>query len=196
MLNLNGKRLILASISPRRAALLKLIGLDFEVIDSKFNEQNECYTIPEIHVLEFAQKKALKVAENIKEGIIIGADTIVVLKDKILGKPRNTEEATEMLHQLSGKTHSVYTGFAIVDKPSGNMVSEFERTQVTFRHLEAGEIGRYVQTENPLDKAGAYGIQDKSAIFVDKVNGCFYNVVGFPITKFYVSLRAFLKKIK
>ncbi len=195
MLNLYGKKLILASISPRRAQLLRLIGLEFEVRDSQVNECNETYSIPEVHVLELAQKKALKVAENLKEGLIIGADTIVVIDNNILGKPRNTSQAAEMLRQLSGRIHTVYTGFAVVDKPSGMMICDYEKTQVTFRSIGNEEIEQYIKTDNPLDKAGAYGIQDKSAIFVNKVNGCFYNVVGFPLTKFYVLLRSFCNKI-
>jgi len=194
MLNLNGKRIILASISPRRSQLLKLIGLEFEVVDSQVDENYQEYSIPEVHVLELAQKKALKVADAFDDGIIIGADTIVVLDDKILGKPENEGQACEMLRQLSGRMHTVYTGFALVEKPSGKMISEYERTQVTFRSIGEDEIEQYVKLENPMDKAGAYGIQDKSAIFVSKVNGCFYNVVGFPLTRFYVSLRSFLNK--
>lgn len=190
LLNLNGKRIILASLSPRRAQLLKLLGLQFEVIDSKVDEDKEIYTIPEVHVLELARKKALKVAENIKDGLIIGADTVVVLNNKIYNKPGNAKEAKQMLSELSGNTHVVYTGFAIVEKPSGALVSEYERTQVHFRDLNEDEIEHYVQTEAPMDKAGAYGIQDRSAVFVDRIDGCFYNVVGFPLTKFYRTLKS------
>ncbi|MFQ5605542.1 MAG: Maf family protein [bacterium] len=195
MLDLNSKKLYLASKSPRRAQLLKLIGLPFEVIDSHYDESDETYTIPEVQVMELAQKKAVKVAENIKEGLIVGADTVVVLENDILGKPAHADEALKMLLQLSGRTHTVYTGFALVDKPSEMMHSDFQRTRVTFRKIHQHEIEHYIKTDNPLDKAGAYGIQDKSAIFVEKIDGCFYNVVGFPLTKFYLSLSAFLNKI-
>jgi septum formation protein len=192
--NLNSKRLILASSSPRRAQLLKLIGLEFEIIDSKFNERDEVYTIPEVHVLELAEKKARKVAENINDAIIVGADTIVVLNNHMLGKPRTANEAREMLRTLSGKTHTVYTGLAIVDKPSEEMVSDYQRTRVTFRELNDREIEQYVKTKNPMDKAGAYGIQDQSAVFVSKIEGCFYNVMGFPLAKFYQTLQTFLQR--
>lgn len=192
MISLNGKRLILASSSPRRAQLLKLIGLEFEVVASQLNEDEEIYTIPEVHVLELAQKKALKVAETIDDGVVVGADTIVVLEGEILGKPASAREAHKMLRQLSGKTHTVYTGFALVERPSGNMLSDYERTQVTFRELTEEEIARYVNTESPLDKAGAYGIQDQSAVFVTRVHGCFYNVMGFPLAKFYTRLQSFI----
>ncbi|HEX9652136.1 MAG TPA: Maf family protein [bacterium] len=193
LVNLNGKRLILASGSPRRSQLLKLIGLDFEVIDSKVNERDEEYTIPEVHVLELAQKKAQKVAENITDGIIIGADTIVVLDNEILGKPDSATAAQKMLRQLSGQTHRVYTGFALIERPSGTILSDYEQTQVTFREIADDEIAHYVATESPLDKAGAYGIQDQSAVFVSRIDGCFYNVMGFPLAKFYWRLQSFLK---
>ncbi len=192
MLDLKGKKLILASKSPRRAQLLKLLDLEFEVVESGVDENNEAYEIPEVHVLELAQKKAGKVAENIKDGLVLGADTIVVLDGRILGKPADRKQAHEMLRLLSGRRHTVYTGFAVIDLPSGKTVSDYERTEVYFRELSEGEIARYVETESPLDKAGAYGIQDLSAVFVDKVEGCFYNVVGFPVTKFYITMKTFL----
>jgi septum formation protein len=168
-----------------------LLRLEFEVIDSQLDEDNESYTMPEVHVLELARKKAAKVAENIRDGLIVAADTIVVIDRDILGKPENRKEACKMLARLSGRRHTVYTGFAIIDHPSGKEVSDYEKTEVFFRELSNEEIGRYVETENPLDTAGAYGIQDLSAIFVDKVEGCFYNVMGFPVTKFYIALRSF-----
>ncbi len=193
MFDLKGKKLILASKSPRRAYLLGLLGLDFEVMDSQVEEADEKFTMPEVHVLELAQKKALKIAEKVNDGFVVGADTIVVLNGKIFGKPKEKNQALEMLKYLSGKTHAVYTGFAIVEKPTGRMVSEYERTLVTFRKLEDQEIEDYINTESPLDKAGAYGIQDQSAIFAERIEGCFYNVVGLPLTKFYVTFRNFVK---
>ena len=192
-LNLDVKKLILASASPRRENLLKMIGFDFEVVDSQVDEQSEVYTIPEVHVLELAQKKALKVAEKIKSGLIIGADTIVVLNNIILGKPKDAKQAKEILRQLSDRTHTVYTGFAIVEKPSGEMVSEFEKTLVSFRKLADEEIVRYIQSGSPLDKAGGYGIQDQGALFVEKIDGCFYNVMGLPVTKLYQALGKFIR---
>ena len=181
-------KLILASTSPRRANLLRMIGFDFEVVDSQVDEQSEVYTIPEVHVLELAQKKALKVSEKVSNGLIIGADTIVVLGDQILGKPKDSKQATEILGQLSGRTHIVFTGFAIVDKPSGQTVNEFERTLVSFCELGDAQIEDYVKSGSPLDKAGGYGIQDQGALFVEKIDGCFYNVMGLPVTKLYRAL--------
>ncbi len=192
-LNLDGKKLILASASPRRENLLKMIGFDFEVVDSQIDEQSEVYTIPEVHVLELAQKKALKVAEKISSGLIVGADTIVVLNNQILGKPKDAKQAKEILKQLSDGTHTVYTGFTIVDKPSGEMLSEFEKTLVSFRKLEKEEISQYVKSGSPFDKAGGYGIQDQGALFVEKIDGCFYNVMGLPVTKLYQALGKFVR---
>lgn len=192
LLNLNGKRLVLASASPRRAYLFELVGFDFEVMVSDVDEDNEEYSMPEVHVLELSQKKAWKVAETIKDGLIVGADTIVVLDKEIFGKPGNADEAAQMLRRLSGRTHTVYTGFTIIEKPGGKIASDYDRTDVRFRHLSQQEITEYVKTRNSLDKAGAYGIQDQGALFVSGVNGCFYNVMGFPVTKFYETLRRFL----
>ncbi|MFQ5649906.1 MAG: Maf family protein [bacterium] len=193
LLNLNGRPLILASGSPRRASLLKLVGFEFEVKASQLDERNEAYAVPEVHVLELSQKKAWKVAETIKDGLIVGADTIVVLDSQILGKPDSPAQAREMLRRLSGYTHTVYTGLAIVAQPGGRTISDYEKTDVTFRNLSDTEIEQYVETKSPLDKAGSYGIQDQGALFVSKVNGCFYNVMGFPLSKFYSLLRSFVK---
>jgi septum formation protein len=193
LLHLNGKKLILASGSPRRSSLLSLVGFNFEIITSDINEDDEKYTIPEVYVLELSQKKAARVAEKINDGFIVGADTIVVLDDKILGKPRNAKHAKKMLQTLSGRTHTVVTGFSIIEKPSGRVVNEYEKTDVTFRELSEDEIDAYVKTKSSLDKAGAYGIQDHGAVFVSRVNGCFYNVMGFPISRFYASFQSFIQ---
>ncbi|MFQ5640139.1 MAG: Maf family protein [bacterium] len=192
MLSLNNKKLILASSSPRRAQLLNLLGLAFEVRDSFFDEESESFSIPEVQVLDLAHKKASRVAENIRDGLVVGADTVVVIDDLILGKPKDKKDALHMLKQLSGRSHTVYTGFAIIEHPSGQAVSDYDKTEVFFRDLSDEEIEHYVDTESPMDKAGAYGIQDESAVFVDKIEGCFYNVVGFPLTKFYTTLKSFL----
>jgi len=191
----HGKKIVLASKSPRRAALLKQIGFEFSILASDIDENGEEYSIPEVHVLDLAHKKAEKVAETINDGIIIGADTIVVVNDKILGKPENAVQAAQMLRELSGETHIVFTGFSILEKPSGKYVNEYVRTRVSFRDLSEDEINAYLETESPYDKAGAYGIQDFSAIFVDKIDGCYFNVMGFPISKFYESIKQFVKNL-
>lgn len=187
-------KLILASKSPRRAHLLSLIGFEFDVrpshVDENFIQENN----PGKHVQALSLVKAKQVARTVKSGIVVGADTIVVLDGKILGKPSSPEEAGRMLQTLSGRTHHVYTGFTIIEMPGGRTESDFEMTSVRFRKLMNWEIENYVNTQNPMDKAGAYGIQDQSAVFADRIEGCFYNVVGFPLTKFYVTLMDFVKK--
>lgn len=192
MLGMGDKKVLLASGSPRRKQLLELIGMQFEVRESGYDEDSASYALPEVHVLELSEKKAAAVAENITKALVIGADTIVVLRGEILGKPRDPGEAKTMLKRLSGKTHTVYTGFAIMDLASGRVANDYEKTEVSFRTLSDVEIDAYVATSSPLDKAGAYGIQDTSAVFVSRIEGCFYNVVGFPLTKFYTSLCSIL----
>lgn len=193
LLNLNGTKIILASGSPRRKSLFELMGFNFEVITSNVDENEEEFVYPEVKVLELSYKKAMRVAENVSEGIIVGADTTVVLDDEVLDKPENEKQAKTMLRQLSGHTHTVYTGFTMLKKPDGRSVSEYDKTEVTFRDLDDDEIDAYIATKSPFDKAGGYGIQDFGALFVQKVNGCFYNVMGFPVTKFYSTMRRFLE---
>ena len=191
--NLVEKPVILASKSPRRAELLKLIGLSFKVIPGDIDERSIYIPVPDHHVLTLAAKKARKVGESIDEGIIIGADTIVVIKGDILGKPENEEEAREMLRKLSGQSHEVFTGFAFLDRPTDQIMTGYDRTTVTFRKLSDDEIESYIKTGNPMDKAGAYGIQDESAVFVKRIEGCFYNVVGLPLSRFYCTFLEFCK---
>ncbi|NIA29372.1 MAG: septum formation inhibitor Maf [Actinobacteria bacterium] len=191
--NYNGK-LILASQSPRRADLLSLIGFDFDVRPSRIDEDSIRETEPEKHVKALSLAKAKKVARSVEKGLVVGADTIVVLNGEILGKPSSPEDAARMLRKLSGRVHKVYTGFTIIEMPGGRTVSDFEMTAVRFRQLADWEIKNYVSTQNPMDKAGAYGIQDQSAVFAERIEGCFYNVVGFPLTKFYVTLLEFVQK--
>lgn len=147
---------------------------------------------PGQNVKRIALEKARDVASRTTQGIVVGADTIVVLEKRILGKPGSRIEARRMLRSLSGKAHYVYTGFAILDAGSGRTHSEVVRTKVWFRSLTKTEIDQYVASGSPLDKAGAYGIQDDfGAVFVERINGCFYNVVGFPLVRFYRALRRF-----
>jgi septum formation protein len=190
-LSLPDKPIILASASPRRAEILKKIDLAFTVQPSAVDENMASTLPPAEHAIELAKRKAEAVAEGIADGIVIGADTIVVLGRHILGKPASEAEAGDMLRLLSGKTHRVFTGFAIIDRPSNRAATGVEMTEVTFRKLDEAEINAYVRSGEAIDKAGAYGIQDTSAVFAERLNGCFYNVVGFPLTRFYMALRAF-----
>jgi len=177
--------LVLASQSPRRRALFELLGLDFRV-DPADVPEDAPDGLPPVQVAEtIAREKAAATARRHANAIIVGADTIVVLDDRILGKPADVKDAVRMLRTLSGRTHEVYTGFAVLATPENRMVAAVERTRVHFRTLDDEEIRDYVATGQPLDKAGAYGIQDQSAIFVDRIEGCFYNVVGFPLARFY-----------
>jgi septum formation protein len=128
--------------------------------------------------------------KKVKNGIVITADTIVVLDKEIIGKPKNKKDAEKILKKLSGKTHAVYTGFAIYNSQKSNVLVEYEKTMVTFRKLTTKEIKDYILSGSPMDKAGAYGIQDDfGAVFVRKINGCYYNVVGLPLSKLYSSLQ-------
>jgi len=187
------QKLILASQSPRRAQLLKQVGFEFEIIPSHIDESQIQESDPASTVKALSLAKAESVAVRIDKGIIIGSDTIVVLGDDILGKPESENEAKEMLRRLAGETHRVYTGFTLLEKPSNRRISDYEVTKVHFRNLSDWEIDRYVSTKSPMDKAGAYGIQDQSAVFADRIEGCFYNVVGFPLSKFYTAMMEFVK---
>jgi septum formation protein len=194
-LALPDKPIILASASPRRAEILQKIGLTFSIRPSAIDEDNFPSRPPAEYAVELARRKAKAVAAGVIEGILIGADTIVVLGKEILGKPASEAEACDMLRRLSGKTHRVFTGFAIIDRPSNREATGVEMTEVTFRELEQDEIIGYVRSGSAMDKAGAYGIQDASAVFADRINGCFYNVVGFPLTRFYLALRSFYGRV-
>ena len=194
-LPLPAKPIILASSSPRRRQLLAQIGLKFHVQASHANEEVAEDLSPVAIVKELATRKAAEVARQHREALVIGADTIVVLDDRILGKPDSPAAAGEMLATLSGRGHQVYTGFAIIDQPSDRIRVEAEMTNVSFRRLERAEIEAYIATGEAFDKAGAYGIQDFSAVFSDRIEGCFYNVVGFPLTKFYLAFKNFLQEI-
>ncbi len=190
-MNFNG-RLILASQSPRRIRLLRQIGLEPEVISSKIEESFDPALTPDQNARTLALAKARDVSRNIDKGTIIGADTIVVLDGTLLGKPADSIEAKTMLSRLSARGHTVITAFALVEMPGGRHRCESEHTRVTFRRLPPEEIDAYVAGGSPMDKAGAYGIQDDyGAVFVSGVQGCFYNVVGFPLSRFYTVLQEF-----
>ncbi|MDH7516719.1 MAG: Maf family protein [Bacteroidota bacterium] len=185
---------ILASKSPRRRELLRQIGLNFDVIPSSIDETIVEENGPVDHVCILSERKARDVAFRLPSGIILGADTIVVIDDEILTKPGTEDEAVRMLQRLSGRKHDVYTGFTLIDVPSWRRVTAWERTEVWFRRLCMEEILRYVASGSPLDKAGAYGIQDDfGAVFVERINGDYYNVVGLPLSRFYCTFTEFLK---
>lgn len=179
------RRLILASNSPRRRELFALLGVPFEVEPAEIEELIPPGAHPETLAAELARQKAMARCDKYDNAIVVGADTLVVLGERILGKPRDAHEAATMLASLSGNTHQVYTGVAIVCRPEQRIITGVEVTDVTFRTLAEEEIQAYIRTGQPFDKAGAYGIQDQSAVFVNYIRGCFYNVVGFPLARFY-----------
>ena len=184
--------LILASRSPRRVRLLEQIGLHPTVMPCDIPEEFDATRSPEENAESLALQKALCVAGNVADGVVIGADTIVVLDGVMIAKPEDARDAERMLTALSGRTHTVVTGFALVDRPSGERLTGSESTQVTFRSLPRREIEEYVAGGSPLDKAGAYGIQDGyGAVFVTRIEGCFYNVVGLPLSRLYGALQSF-----
>ena len=183
--------LYLASSSPRRRSLLEQLGISFCVLEQEVDETVEPWTHPQMQVQELAQRKALAAAEKIAGGLVIGADTIVYCGGQILGKPATQAEAEQMLFLLRGRQHEVYTGVAVVEKPSGNMLVDFERTAVRFCPLTAEEIKAYAATGESLGKAGAYAIQGLAAIFIEGIAGCYSNVVGLPLACLARMLKAF-----
>ena len=180
----------LASRSPRRRKLLKQLGIKFKSFSVNLDEKINGGEKP-VHLVKRLSIEKLNLArKKIKSGLIITADTIVVLNNKIIGKPKNKKEAVQYLKLLSGKQHIVFTGFAVMNIPANKIIVDYEKTEVKFRILDDDEINDYVLSGSPLDKAGAYGIQDDfGAVFVEKINGCYYNVVGLPLTKLYQALR-------
>jgi septum formation protein len=191
-MGMDNRQLILASASPRRADILRQLGLQFIIRASKIDEgQIDPSLTPAAMVMNLAFNKAREVARSFGEGLIIGADTIVAIEGEVLGKPASPAAAMAMLSCLNGKEHSVFTGLALLEVPSGRQAISFAETKVQFRSLETAEITRYVATGEPFDKAGAYGIQGKGAILVEKINGCYFNVVGLPVAKLVTMLGEF-----
>lgn len=179
-------RVILASSSPRRLQLLQQIGIEAEVRPAAFDELSTGKMADEV-VLANAVGKCQAVCADYGDKVpVIAADTVVVLDGKILGKPKDAADAVRMLTELSGRTHKVLTGVAVGF--DGRQLAEVCETEVIFRTLTAAEIADYVATGEPLDKAGAYGIQGRGAVFVEKINGCYNNVVGLPLTRLHLIL--------
>lgn len=185
------KKLILASASPRRKHLLLQLGLDFTVDPSGSEESIRVDLPPNLIAVTLAENKAKDVARRHKDGLILGADTIVVIDGLILGKPRDKGQAVEMLSRLSGRWHSVYTGIALIDAKTGRQIKDYEESKVKFKNLSQREIENYINTGESLDKAGAYGIQGKGSLLVEKIEGCYYNIVGLPLFKLNTLLEEF-----
>ncbi len=183
--------IILASASPRRQQLLTQIGLNFFVEPSCIDENLNCEMDFGHLVAEIAFQKAAAVAKKHEKGLVLGADTIVVLDEEVLGKPATLQEAEGMLSHLSGRWHRVFTGLTLIDAATNICLKEFEESQVKFKDLSSSEIQNYVETGEPLDKAGAYAIQGKGALFVEKIYGDYYNIVGLPLFKLNTMLIRF-----
>lgn len=197
-------QIILASASPRRKELLEQIGLEFEICPAK-GEEVITTTIPEDIVQELSRQKAEEVAAMVssygeqhkelmtpQDLLVIGADTIVAAEGRILGKPKDEEDAFQMLSLLSGKTHSVYTGvtFVFIDKSGkAGAYTFYEKTDVVMKEMSELEIKRFIATGDPMDKAGAYGIQGRCAIYIEKIDGDYNNVVGLPVARIYKELQ-------
>ena len=179
----NKLHIILASSSPRRQQMLKLIDVPFEIVISNYEENNAMKSWPSKIVMTHAKGKVGDVIPRVKSGVIIGADTLVYKDKRIYGKPKDMTDAYRMMKELQGKSHYVYTALALFDTDKKKWVIDYLRTKVSMRPLTKKEIDRYFKLINPLDKAGSYAIQEAGSIIIDKIEGCYYNVLGFPMAK-------------
>lgn len=175
------KRIILASGSPRRRELLAMLGVDFEVFSLDTHEENSEKLGD--YAKRAAEIKAEAVYNKRKDGIILAADTIVCIDGKILGKPKDRADAENMLKMLSGRVHSVYTGFCVID--DGKSEASFEKTDVYFKKITPELLSWYMETNEWCDKAGAYGIQGSGSLLIEKIDGDYFNVVGLPISRIF-----------
>ena len=183
-------KFILASASPRRADLLKLLGLRFECIPSAIDETFLGDETPEEHVLRLASEKALAVSRRYPKAWVLGADTVVIIQDEILGKPRTPDEARGMLSKLSGKEHTVFTGFAVSRRERNILVQDISRSSVLFKKITEEELAWYVDLAEPYDKAGGYAVQGASSFFVREIHGSYTNVMGLPLCEVVDTLKA------
>lgn len=184
--------LLLASSSPRRSELLKMAGYEFTVVPANVSETFLHGTPPMQIVEQLSARKAQAVAKQHPEATVLAADTVVVFKGRILGKPKDAEAAKAMLKLLSANVHQVYTGYTVIS--GKKLINGHECTSVEFYTLSQSEIDAYIETEEPFDKAGAYGIQGRGALFVKRINGDYYNIVGLPIAKIHRILTGLQEK--
>lgn len=197
MIKMKQTRLVLASASPRRKKLLQKIGLEFTVIPSGFTESSISSDDPVLKVKQTAAGKAEEVFNKSQQKfsgnsmLILAADTVIYFQGEITGKPQSERDAEAILKELSGKKHEVYTGIALLETDSGKELKDYEKTEVYFRELTNEEIRKYIATGEPMDKAGAYGIQERGAVFVKKIIGSYSNVVGLPVARLYLMFKQF-----
>jgi nucleoside triphosphate pyrophosphatase len=185
------KKIILASASPRRKALLELLCLPFEIHPGDINEKLDPGLTPRKQVEVLSRQKALSVAGKFHNSVIIAADTMVVFNNELIGKPKDETDAKRMLKMFSGKMHSVVTGFTILDTGAKKSITRSTETSVRFRKLTNNEISRYVQKEKPFDKAGGYAANELAAVFIKKIEGDFFGIVGLPIFLLAKELKEF-----
>ena len=185
-------KLILASASPRRAEILTAVGWEFEKQTTDTDESVLEGETPEDYVQRLAAEKARVIAEKNADALVLGADTTVVIEEKIIGKPKDFDEAREMLKMLSGNWHEVLTGVAVVR--NSKALVDYQRTSVKFDEIDDAEIEFLVQKGKPLDKAGAYAVQEQAALFIEKIEGDYWNVVGLPVNLVYSLVKAAIKK--
>ncbi len=181
--------LILASASPRRKDLLSRLGTPFTVLPADIDEQHHAGEAPHDYVVRMSRAKAQQVAQQYPNTWVLGADTIVTIDNRILGKPQDAADAADMLRFLSGRVHEVMTGLAVARHDQGYIALDVVRTQVFFHALSEADISAYITTRKPFDKAGAYAIQDQEGALVEWYEGCYTNVVGLPVQRTAVMLR-------
>ncbi|GAA0119555.1 Maf-like protein [Clostridium perfringens] len=183
-------KVILASKSPRRVEILEKIVKEFEVVESNFDENTIDFKGDiEKYVKDLSRNKAIEVSKRLNEpSIVIAADTVVFQNGKVLEKPKNEEDAFSMLSSLSGNTHKVYSGICLINTYNDTVVTDCDCTEVRFSELNPRQIRNYINSGEPMDKAGAYGIQGLGGAFVEGINGCYYNVMGLPLNKLYKAL--------
>lgn len=187
------KKFILASASPRRKELLEVMGIDFDTVVSEADEDSVPRDVPpKLYVQELALLKAAASAKAVlksKKSFIISADTVVTLGGEILGKPSDEQDALRMLSSLSGRTHEVYTGYAVMRMSDGKTVCGSVCTEVRFKEIDNDAIDAYIASGEPMDKAGAYGIQGRGSVLIDSISGDYFNVVGLPLSALYDTLK-------
>jgi len=185
-------KLILASASPRRAEILTAVGWEYEKRVADIDETELTGEKPEDYVRRLAREKAVAVAKNYRDALVLGADTIVVIENKIIGKPKDVADARKMLKTLSGNWHEVLTGVALVKITKGNSETkvDLQRTRVKFARLSEAEIEFLIEKGEPLDKAGAYAVQAQAALFIEQIEGDYWNVVGLPVNLVFKLLKS------
>ena len=186
---------ILASKSPRRIEILKMIGLDFDIAPSKLDEKIKINLTGKPFAKYWSKEKAKLISNQYPDSLVIGADTIVIFKNQILGKPQDKNDSKNMLKMLSGNMHQVITGVTLICKNKQISKTFSESTKVFVRKIPNDEIDFYINNYNTSDKAGSYGIQEWFSIWIEKINGCYYNVMGLPISKFYKEYSEIMRRL-